>query len=257
MKRVVWFLYLLLAISLSFLFSCAGTQSDPYAEEELFPGENEKGTSAESEEDEVLRLLGITDEDTQSEPQQEPERQSTALENEIRDLENKVAEQDRQLDNLKSELDKKEDQIKAEQTKLTQSSTAAEYTRPAVRPSTSFRSRYDQALALYNSRRYRESISAFNQLLASGGDNSLLDNCQYWKGECYYGLMNYEQAILEFQKVFAFPNSNKLDDAQLKLGLCYIQLDNRTQARSEFNKLLQEYPDSEYRGRARDYLSRL
>jgi TolA-binding protein len=68
---------------------------------------------------------------------------------------------------------------------------------------------------------------------------------------------NYEQAILEFQKVFAYPNSNKYDDAQLKLGLCYMQLNNYDRAKGEFDKLLREYPSSEYAGRARSYLSRL
>ena len=100
-------------------------------------------------------------------------------------------------------------------------------------------------------------ISAFDQLLMSGENNSLTDNCQYWKGECYYGLGNYGQAIMEFQKVFAFPNSNKYDDAQLKLGLCYMQMNNYDQAKMEFDKLLKEYPSSEYANRARSFLNQL
>ncbi len=261
MKRLFWIFSLLfiLAVSVGFLTSCAGTQADPYSDEGLAPDEGGilEGEGTSGEED-VLRLLGITDEESTK-----PAEEDTAVDNmqvlqeEINRLENEVSSKDREVATLQAQLQEKDAILQQKEQDLARvkaSGGPVSYSGAAL---SSFRARYDQALSLYNSRRYNEAIAAFDQLLNSGENNSLIDNCQYWKGEAYYGLSNYEQAILEFQKVFAYPNSNKLDDAQLKLGLCYMKLNNYDRAKLEFEKLLREYPDSEYVGRARSYLSRL
>ncbi len=82
------------------------------------------------------------------------------------------------------------------------------------------------------------------------------DNCQYWIGESYYDMGNYEQAIISFEQVFSFTNSNKDDDAQLKLGICYHKLNNQEKAKEEFQRLITYYPDSEYVSIARSYLNK-
>ena len=262
MKRLIWIFsfFSIIAISAFVFVSCAGNQAGAYSEEGLYPGEEtpDDQVAGSSEEDEVLRLLGIVDEEEPpaEEPVSEPQDDQQVLRSEIGRLESEVSEKDRQLENLRDELEQKEQTLQEKEQALAAARTTpmTTYTAPT---GSSFKSRYDEALRLYNSRRYNEAVAVFDQLLATGSNNSLSDNCQYWKGECYYGLGNYEQAILEFQKVFAFPNSNKYDDAQLKLGLCYMQLNNYERARMEFDKLLQEYPASEYANRARSYLSRL
>jgi tol-pal system protein YbgF len=262
MKRLLWIFTILsiYAMSTFLMISCAGNQAGGYSEDGLYPGEtapDDEVASASSEEDEVLRLLGIVDEEEPpaTEPVEEPvASEGQSLQNEIGRLEGEVSEKDKELAKLKAQLQEKDMQVKQKEQELATRSNVPVYTNYNTG---SFKSQYDEALRLYNSRRYSESIALFDQLLASGSNNSLVDNCQYWKGECYYGMGNYEQAILEFQKVFAFPNSNKYDDAQLKLGLCYMQLNNYDRAKGEFNKLLREYPSSEYAGRARSYLGRL
>ena len=257
MKRLICIYSLIVTVALSafILVSCAGNQAGAYGEEELYPGEQmPDDQSASSEEDEVLRLLGIKDEEVKPEPEPAAPAKDDQqiLQDEIGRLENEVSEKDKELTALKTQLEEKDSQIQAKSQSLAQMQTA--YIAPT---GSSFKSRYDDALRLYNTRRYAEAISAFDQLLMSGENNSLTDNCQYWKGECYYGLGNYGQAIMEFQKVFAFPNSNKYDDAQLKLGLCYMQMNNYDQAKMEFDKLLKEYPSSEYANRARSFLNQL
>ena len=160
-----------------------------------------------------------------------PIENEQVFQDEIERLENQVAEKDREMEEYKRQLAEKDAQIQSKSQAIAQTRTVY-----SVPTGATFKSQYDNGLRLYNSRRYSEAIAVFDQLLASRENNSLIDNCQYWKGECYYGMGNYEQAILEFQKVFQFPNSNKFDDAQLKLGLCYMQLNNREQARKEFDK---------------------
>ncbi|MBN1480463.1 tetratricopeptide repeat protein [candidate division KSB1 bacterium] len=259
MKRLIWIFALLsiVAMTTSLFVACAGNQAGMYSEEGLYTGEDvpDDQVAASSDEDEVLRLLGIADEDQPAVTETTtPVDDQQILQEEIGRLENEVSVKDKELQNLKSQLEEKDAKIQEKEQLLAQTRVGGTYTAPT---GSSFKARYDEALRLYNSRRYNEGIAVFNQLLASGENNSLVDNCQYWKGECYYGMGNYEQAILEFQKVFAFPNSNKFDDAQLKLGLCYMQMNNYERARAEFNKLLREYPSSEYASRAQSYLSRL
>ena len=256
MKRLLWIFTLLLicTVSIANLTSCAGTQADPYSDESLAPDDEMLLGDSTGEED-VLRLLGITDEEAT--PVSEASGgDSNVLQQELSRLESEVNSKDREVATLQAQLQEKDAIIQKKERDLSsaQTSSSTAYTGAAV---SSFRGRYDQALSLYNSRRYNEAVTAFDQLIKSGESNSLVDNCQYWKGEAYYGLSNYEQSILEFQKVFVYPNSNKLDDAQLKLGLCYIKLNNNDRAKLELDKLLREYPDSEYVGRARSYISRL
>jgi TolA-binding protein len=82
----------------------------------------------------------------------------------------------------------------------------------------------------------------------------MADNCQYWIGECYYGLRQYQKAIIEFQKVFAYSATDKHDDAQLMIGLSYFRLGQRDQAQSEFQTFLNNFADSEYSSIARRYV---
>ncbi|OPZ64053.1 MAG: Tetratricopeptide repeat protein [bacterium ADurb.Bin478] len=81
----------------------------------------------------------------------------------------------------------------------------------------------------------------------------LADNCQYWIGESYFGLKEYQQAIMEFQKVFAYSMTDKYDDAQLMIGLSYVRSGQKEKAQKEFETFLNTYAGSEYAGVARRY----
>jgi len=120
----------------------------------------------------------------------------------------------------------------------------------------SFTQKYNEAFQLYKDRNYLEAIQKFNKLISEDSNHKLSDNCQYWIGECYYDMGNFEQAIVSFEKVFSFTDSNKDDDAQLKLGICYHRLDRSDQAKEEFQRLITYYPDSEFVSIARSYLNK-
>lgn len=110
----------------------------------------------------------------------------------------------------------------------------------------SFRERYLNDLALHQNGRHQEAAEQFRRLIAEDRSNELADNAQYWMGECYYSMKQYQRAIIEFEKVRSFPNTDKGDDAQYKLGLCYRQLGNLERARAEFKTLIETYPQSEF-----------
>ena len=116
---------------------------------------------------------------------------------------------------------------------------------------------YQKAMDFFNLTNYSDAINIFEKLLRSNPDSQLADNSQFWIGECYYGDKEYERAILEFEKVFTFPNNNKMDAAQLKLGFCYLRLNNNKRAKEEFSRLVELYPGSEYLSIAHKLLTKL
>ena len=113
---------------------------------------------------------------------------------------------------------------------------------------------YQGALSYYRNKQYDRALAGFDRLLQEAPMSEWADNAQFWKGECYYGLRKYQQALIEFTKVFAFSNTDKADDAQIKIARCHTALDERDRALAALRKLLDEYPDSEYVPTAREQI---
>lgn len=120
-----------------------------------------------------------------------------------------------------------------------------------------YESEYKRAYALYNEHKYNEAGTIFNALIQKDRDHNLADNAQFWLGECYYGLKQYESALAEFEKVFFYPNSNKSDAAQFKIGLCWYNLGRYPEAKEQLIRLLSNYPGSDYVPRARKLLDKI
>jgi tol-pal system protein YbgF len=207
----------------------------------------------QSEQD-ILRLLGVEGDAAVSEGTRRTGGASEqgSMEYRVTELENLLLDKESEINELKAELVLKEE-------RLDDFSGGRPTNAPAssISQSSSFQAQYDQALSLYRSGQYERAIQEFQRLLSINMTHSLSDNCQYWTGESYYGLKNFRQAVIEFEKVFTFAKSNKDPDAQLKLGLCYKNLGDNEKARMEYNRLLTNFPNSEYAPKARQLLARL
>jgi len=221
----------------------------------------------QQDDDDVLKLLGIT-----------PEAKSTAtakdssatgkseMEQKVSSLESEVSSKDGEISRLKAELSDKDKKLTNLETILQDIKTSPSYTSQASatvgggsgrQPSSDFKQGYEGAFAEYKRRNYNTAICAYEELLRADATNSYSDNCQYWIGECYYGLEMYQRAIVEFEKVFTFIDSNKEDAAQLKIGLCYVKLNQKDNAKAALERLTMKYPKSEFIGTARNILSTL
>lgn len=257
-----------LLLLFAFMGCGASRQESDFSDEavdldQLLGEEGISQSSDESEQAEVLRLLGIQPSEQQPQPANvstmNPPTEASALQADVGRLKGELTEKDREISELRSQLTEKEMQVTDLETRSekAQRNPSPRSVGKTGEPSREFRSRYEQALGAFKARNYREAISLFTELMSLETNNSLSDNCQYWIGESYYGLGDYNQSITEFERVFSFPSSNKSDDAQLKLGLCYMKLGDKTQARSEFDRLLAIYPGSEYVVIAQKYIGRL
>lgn len=231
------------------------------------PADAEKENAEDAE---VLKLLGITPENTATTdaPQMEPQVTTTEakpkpatpatadLQKEIDRLQGELNVRNQQITDLRNSLMERDARL-GELERMQQTATTRQTSTRGLTGGNGTMQRYADARDLYEQRRYAEATSAFQAILAENDKSSYADNCQYWIGECYYGLGKYAQAIAEFEKVFTFPRSNKTDAALLKIGLCYLQMGERQQARSQLEQLIATYPSSQYVAKARKYLARL
>ncbi len=217
------------------------------------------------EDAEVLRLLGIEPAKTEApktEPaatpaQTETQPVSAEMQKEIERLQRELSARDRQVTDLRNTLMERDSRLQQLEQQASQSQVRTRPANAATGGADGYLQRYAEARNLYEQRRYSDAIAVFQEILNENDKSSYADNCQYWIGECYYGLGRFEQAIAEFEKVFKFPRSNKNDAATLKLGLCYVRLGDRQQARSWFEQLIARFPSSQYVTYARKYLTKL
>lgn len=275
---------MIMFLSLFFVLNCAGTR-----EEYDDPAFTEESSSDQDLED-IEALLGIsTDESaaqstqqTQTTPEKDNEGEQLDLlstEDNLRDQQQAALTPDeerkyeRKIENLEQQLSRKDQRISELQSTIKRqdseiqrlSSGASDVTR-SVSPFSDagadvtlreYQAQYDRGRAAFESRNYNEAISIFQAMLAASTTHQLSDNAQYWIGECHYALRQYDAAIIDFEKVFTFVNSNKKDDAQFKLGLCYMRKGDRTKAREEFERLQADYPDSEFLPKADELMATL
>ena len=274
-----YFLHLFAGILLAFfLFGCGSSRKDDDA------AMTEDNTERQQELDEIESLLGITPQEKQkTEPQKKPQKEDESLgllaagavpmgqesppadqgkldaaQKEITNLKAQIDKKDMLINDLKSQVRNQSDQIYQLETQKTSQPAASSFSSPVgdVAPG-EYQQRYQEGLDLFHTREYRQAISVFENLLASDAGNNLADNAQYWIGECNYAMRQYKKAIIDFEKVFTFPNSNKNDAAQFKLGLCYMKLGDSQKAKEEFQRLLDVYPKSAYGRRAQEHIASL
>lgn len=117
-----------------------------------------------------------------------------------------------------------------------------------------YRMAYNDALNKYFNNEYLEAIQEFRVLIEREPQGAYADNAQYWIGECYYSMEDFESAITEFKKVFMFPENNKSDHALFKIAISYQQLGRYMKAREQMNRFVLDYPESELVDQAHDFL---
>jgi tol-pal system protein YbgF len=114
---------------------------------------------------------------------------------------------------------------------------------------------YQDGYSSYLQGKYELAISTFKEFLDKFKDHPLSENCNYWIGECYYGLKDYQQAKIALEYVITtYPKGNKYVSAKLKLALTYYNLGDKNKAKSLLVEILKNYPQSEEASVAREKL---
>ena len=115
-------------------------------------------------------------------------------------------------------------------------------TQPAADP-VQMQLEYDRAFNLLKQSQYEPAIQSFTAYLSKYPTGDYSDNAQYWLGEAYYVTRQFEQALLEYNKlVVNFPHSQKYTHALLKIGYCYQELGRIDEAKKYLQALTRQYP---------------
>ncbi len=117
---------------------------------------------------------------------------------------------------------------------------------------------YDTAFLDMTRGDYQLAIEGFRAFIDNSSGSQLMDNAQYWIGECHYAQGELRSAIEEFERVVEdYPRGNKIPSALFKIGKCYFELGDPDAARRYFKSVIDGYPRSEEANLSRDYMSEL
>ena len=117
---------------------------------------------------------------------------------------------------------------------------------------------YEDAWKRLRERDYRGAIERFKKFVELYTDSNLTDNAQYWIGESYYALKEFDEAILEFDVVRKkYPEGDKVPAAWLKIGYAFAELGNRVDARLILQEVINRYPQSKEAEKAQEKIRAL
>ncbi|RLA43638.1 MAG: tol-pal system protein YbgF [Gammaproteobacteria bacterium] len=104
---------------------------------------------------------------------------------------------------------------------------------------------YQAAFDTLKEGRYKKAKTELSAFLKKFPNSSYAGNAQYWLGEAQYVTRNFEQGIIEFEKVInKYPTSNKLPDAMLKLGYTFYELKQFPQSKAILQDLRDRFPQA-------------
>jgi tol-pal system protein YbgF len=117
---------------------------------------------------------------------------------------------------------------------------------------------YDTAYEDYQRQNYSLARNGFEEYLRLFPDTDLVDNAQYWIGECYYAEGEYEKATQAFKEVITrYPTGNKVPRAMLKAGHALLQMGQNEEAAAMFQQVIDAYPLSSEADQAKIKLEKL
>lgn len=113
------------------------------------------------------------------------------------------------------------------------------------------------AMAKFQSKNYESAVSEFSKSLETEKDPQKINMYNYYLGESYFALKQYDRSVKHFQKVINSGNSYKKAEAQIMLGEAHVRSGQTAEARRAFETLIEKYPKSQYVPRARKLLQQM
>jgi tol-pal system protein YbgF len=105
---------------------------------------------------------------------------------------------------------------------------------------------YDQAQGDYTKGNYALALLQLQEFLSQYPDNDLADNAQFLLAEAYFAQKKYEDAIREYDKIFArYGKSDKIAAAYLKKGFAFLELAQTAQGVVQLQYLIGKFPKSD------------
>ncbi|MGC2287459.1 MAG: tol-pal system protein YbgF [Candidatus Acidiferrum sp.] len=117
---------------------------------------------------------------------------------------------------------------------------------------------YSNGLRDITSGKYDLARQEFQDYIKYYSDTDLASNAQFYLGEIAYSQKQYQDAVMEYEKVLTdYPKSFKLAPALLKKGMALIELGQKTSGVRDLREVVRRYPGTEEERRARAKLKDL
>lgn len=117
---------------------------------------------------------------------------------------------------------------------------------------------YNQGMADYNKGDFTGAFKQFEQYLKKHQTGELSIDARYMMGECLFKQKNYDQAILQYQKIVSnYPRSPKAPAALLRQGMAFENLSDKETAKIIYQKIMNAYGHSPEAATARQRLKNL
>lgn len=102
---------------------------------------------------------------------------------------------------------------------------------------------FDIAYCYYRDKNYQKSVEMFSQAIPLLKDAELQAEAQYWIGEAYFGMDEYDKAAVELLKVvYSYEIYTQwAASADLRAGECYLKLNDAGKARRIYERIIKKY----------------
>jgi len=112
---------------------------------------------------------------------------------------------------------------------------------------------YDTAYMDFIKGDYKIAVSGFKEYLKSNSKTPLADNAQFFIGECYYNLPNYNRATSAYNDLLKnYSKSEKAPDALLRMVEISVKRKDIRSANKYYAKLNKSFPNSPETERAEE-----
>ncbi|MDH4228110.1 MAG: tol-pal system protein YbgF, partial [Deltaproteobacteria bacterium] len=99
--------------------------------------------------------------------------------------------------------------------------------------------------AIREKKNYKKGAETLERFVSEHPKHALAGNAQYWIGEAYYALGDFERSIAEFNRVITkYPKSDKVPASLLKQGYSFEKLKESENALIIFKSLVEKHPKS-------------
>ena len=169
--------------------------------------------------------------------QQEISQQQADLMNRLLSLQDKL---DAELGGIKARLDRLDGGVEPKAQPVAPGGPPA-----GTPPPADYKQAYNLAGVQYRQKNFEAARAQFEAFLTAWPNTDLSGAAQFWIGECYYSLAQYNKAVVEYDKVRRnYPASSKVPGATLKMALSLDQLGQRDVAKSFLKELIEKFPAS-------------
>jgi TolA-binding protein len=165
------------------------------------------------------------------------------LRNDVRIANGLVAAINNQMSELKAALEAVRKDSEARISALEQRLGSVESGKPTA--STSAEDLWRLASAAFEAQRFNDALDLFKRLLQSYPAHERADDAQYFRGQSYTNLKDWDAAIREYQRLFdKYPDSPLSDDGLYFAALAAETLKNCSEARTYLGLVKQKFPRS-------------